>query len=200
MLWDIVILLSAFCLALTGWNTGLVNSWRGPIAMAIATIASQHFYVDFATWLVQQILIVPDKAALLSYFVIWVSVEITSELLLNLLVQWNRKKQPAILNRLSGLVFGLFKCAAAVILPLMCMQSPSQIPSPPAAEEKATTANNFLLSMADSRAINAGSDLAKQLLPGLGSLTTNDNPPSFKPKFAPARPKVQPESSDQGTQ
>jgi hypothetical protein len=39
MIWDIVLAYIGLTFAAEGWNAGLLNSWRSPIAVVLATLA-----------------------------------------------------------------------------------------------------------------------------------------------------------------
>src|SRR5688572_32277832 len=122
MVWDGFVFLVAVTLAFAGWNVGIINSWRGPIAVVAATIATQQFYVDFATWIVQQLRVDPPMAIGLGYVLLWVLLEIVIEILLNIIIPLNTKKRPQLFERIAGAALGLAKAAIIVILPLMALQ------------------------------------------------------------------------------
>ncbi len=181
MLWDVLIALTAIGLALAGWNVGLINSWRGPIAMILATILSQMFYIDFSTWIVQQLMIKPTYATLFGYLMLWLLIEIISEIVMSLFLTWNRKERPRVYDRIGGAVFGLIKWFCIFLFPLIAMQSPNKIPEPPPTTDNLV--NPLKLQIDDSAAIRFFAQLGQGGMSFLSPIVVNKNPPSFKPNF-----------------
>lgn len=187
MVWDGVIVLALIALCMAGWNVGLINSWRGPIAMIIATIATQQFYIDFATWIVQQTLVKPEFGCFLAYLMMWLAIEITLEVLMTVLLTWGRKERPLAPDRVGGVALAAFRWGLILTLPLMAMQAPSKVPTAPPKDDGLI--NPLKIGFSDSHLIQTFAGIGKSLLPGLGGMVVSDKAPSFKPNFD--RPKVQ---------
>lgn len=181
MVWDGFLVLVLISLCMAGWNVGLINSWRGPIAMIVATFATQPFYIDFGTWIAQQTLSPPDWSAFIAYIFMWLAIEIVVEILLSLFLTWNRKENPSALNKSGGIAFALFRWAIICTLPLMAMQANPKIP--PAPEGKDGLINPFTTGFKDSGLISFFSNVGKGLLPSLGTIIVSNKEPSFKPNF-----------------
>jgi len=181
MVWDGLIIVLIVTLAIAGWSVGIVNSWRGPLAVIIATLVTQQLYIDFATWIVQQLRCSPEMGIGIGYILMWGAIEIIAEILLNLILPFGKKTRPLMYERALGAVLGIFKALLVVILPLMCLQVQNQIPKPP--EEKAQL-TILIDSGADKSAlIKAFSGVAKGWVPMIGGLVVSTKPPSFKPTF-----------------
>lgn len=188
MLWDVLIGLSAIGLAMAGWNIGLINSWRGPVAMVVATIATQMFYIDFATWIIQQLQVKPAYAALFAYLMMWLLIEIMLEIAMNLFLTWNRKERPRIYDRFGGVLFALFKWACVCMFPLVAMQYPGKLPEPPPAKDGLI--NPMSLQIEDSTLIKLFTETGKQMS-FLKPLIVSTKEPSFKPNFEKTKVKVE---------
>lgn len=181
MFWDGFIALAAVGLGIAGWNVGLINSWRAPIALIAATIITQQFYIDFATWIVQQLLVQPDFATFMAYLMMWLVSEIVIEIALNLFLTWGIKDAPRIYDRIGGVVLALFKWFLICLFPLMAMQAHNKVPAPPTKEEGLI--NPFAIGFKDSSIVRGFSKLGKDMLPGLGAMVVSNKEPSFKPNF-----------------
>ncbi|MBX9689803.1 MAG: CvpA family protein [Candidatus Obscuribacterales bacterium] len=187
MVWDGLVFVAFLSLCLAGWNVGLVNSWRGPLAMIVATLVTQQFYIDFGTWIAQQTLMKPDWSAFLAYLMMWLVVEIVTEIAMGLVLTWNRKERPQIMDRIGGVVLAMLRWAIICIFPLMAMQAPNnKIPEPPAKEEGLI--NPIKLGFQDSAILSFFTNVGKGLMPSLGQVVVSEKAPSFKPNFD--KPKV----------
>jgi hypothetical protein len=186
MIWDGLVLMALITLCLAGWNVGLLNSWRGPIAMVIATIVTQQFYIDFGTWICQQTLIQPGFCAFMAYGMMWLVVDIVTEISMNLTLTWGSKERPKVFNRVGGVILALIRWVIICTFPLMAMTTPSKIPAPP--EHSDGLINPLKVGFEESKVLNAMAEFGKSLKPGLGALVVSDKAPSFKPNFE--RPKV----------
>lgn len=182
MLWDGLIFLLIAGLAFAGWTVGFINSWRGPVAMIVATIATQQFYVDFATWIVQQLRISPQAAVVLGYLLMWCAVEIVCELVLNVALPFGSKNKPMFFNRLGGAAFGFARAIIIVILPIIALYGPMKVPAAPA--DKVPLINPMQLGTEKSALLPVFTNLGKSLSPGLGPIVVSNKEPSFKPNFS----------------
>ncbi|MFX6023363.1 CvpA family protein, partial [Acinetobacter baumannii] len=77
--------------------------------MIIATIATQQFYVDFGTWIAQQTLFQPQWCAFLAYLMMWLVIDIVTEITMSLTLTWNRKERPVALDRVGGVVLAMIR-------------------------------------------------------------------------------------------
>jgi hypothetical protein len=180
MLWDILFLLVALTLAAAGWTTGIVNSWRGPFAMIFATLITQRFYIDFSTWIVQQLRTQPEAAVALGFTTMWIASEIVIEVLMSV-IPLSSKHRPNIVSRILGAVLGCAKAALIFLLPLMALQVPITIPVPP--KEKIPISFLMVSGVNDSMAIVVFRSLAKEYLPTAGKFVVSTAKPSFTPNF-----------------
>ncbi len=187
MVWDGLIFLALVALCMAGWNVGLINSWRGPIAMVIATIVTQQFYIDFGTWIAQQTLAKPDMAGFLAYLMMWLVVEISTEIILGLVLTWNRKDRPVAFDRAGGVGLAFVRWVVICTLPMMALQAKNKIPEAPSKDDGLI--NPFLGGIDDSGMVKFFKGFGKGFLPSLGPLVVSDKAPSFKPNFD--RPKVE---------
>src|SRR5579883_3015160 len=131
MLWDGLIAALIFGLAITGWRVGLINSWRTPFAILLATIVTQQFYVDFATFIVQQLRVTPTEAIASGYIMLWCAAEIVAELLMTLTLTFGKKTKPPFFDRLFGAGLGMCKGVLVVILPAIALTGPINVPEAP---------------------------------------------------------------------
>lgn len=182
MIWDGLIVVLIVTLAVTGWNVGIVNSWRGPVALLIATIATQMFYVDFCTWIVQQLRVPPAQAIGIGYLLLWGGIDIVLELLMAVLIPFGTKNKPTFFFRAAGAGFGLFRALVVILLPLIALQGPIKIPAPPA--DKAALINPMESGIDKSGLIPVFTNIAKGLYPAASGLVVSTKEPSFKPNFS----------------
>lgn len=182
MLWDGLMVALVLTLAVAGWNVGIVNSWRGPFAIVLATVVTQIFYVDFATWIVQQLRMPPDQAIATGYVLMWCGTEIVCELLLSVIVPFNKKTRPMLLERISGALLGAAKGLVIILLPFLALQAPIKVPHPPA--DKSALVNPLDLGIEKSSLIPVFTGIAKNAMPAIGSFVVSTKEPSFKPSFS----------------
>ena len=184
MLWDGMIILLALTLAIAGWNVGIINSWRGPVAVIIATLVTQQFYVDFAAWIVQQLRVQPDMAVVMGYLLLWGGIEIIGEILLNIVLSFGTKQRPQLFERIAGSALGLAKTFIIVLLPIMCLHASAQnkIPGPP--EQTAKLKVLMVSGVEESSLISFFGSIAKAASPTLGMFVISKKEPSFKPNFS----------------
>lgn len=182
MLWDGLIVVLIVILALAGWNVGIINSWRGPVAILIATIATQQFYVDFSTWIVQQLRVPPEQGIAMGYVLLWLAIEITVELLMSVLLPWGSKKKPLFFERALGAGFGIFRALVIILLPMIALQGPIKVPAPP--PDKAPLVNPMQSGIDKSGLVGVFNNIAKGLYPAARPLVVSDKAPSFKPNFS----------------
>ena len=183
MLWDGLILLLFLTLAVAGWNVGIVNSWRGFPAIAIATVVTQIFYVDFATYVVQQLRVSQDQAIAIAYILMWCAVEIVCELLLSVVLPFNKKTKPLFFERLFGALFGLVKAFVVVILPCVALAGPlDNIPKAP--PDKSALINPVESGIDKAAIVAFFVNMGKGMKPLLGPVVISDKKPSFTPNFA----------------
>ncbi len=181
MIWDGLIALLFITLAVAGWTVGIVNSWRGPIAIVVATLVTQQFYVDFATWIVQQLRLPPNDAVAIGYVLLWGLVEIVTEIVLTMALQFGSKHRPLAFERVAGSAFGLIKGLIVVILPLMTQLVEIKVPTAPPDPSKLIVLMD--LGIEKSVVLKSFSGAAKGLLPLLGPLVVSTKEPTFKPTW-----------------
>ena len=181
MIYDGLIAIAFIALCLAGWNVGIVNSWRGPIAMVIATVVTQQFYIDFGTWICQQTLIKPNFCAFLSYLMMWLVVDIVTEIIMGLVLTFNRKERPVAFERIAAVGLAMVRWTIIVTFPLMAMIAPNKIPVPPKYDDGLI--NPLSASFDESRIITAMAGVSKGMLPTFGPAVISNKPPSFKPNF-----------------
>lgn len=181
MLFDGLLLVIAIVLAVNGWHRGLVRSWRGPIAMIVATIIVQQIYVDFATWIVSRLKVTPEAAVIIAYLVAWFSIEAVLEILLVMLVKDVIKTRPVFFDRLGGVFYGLFKAVVIVILPLMAISVPLKVPTAPADKSGLKIPG---MDVSQQAIFMPGfKKIAEALIGSLGTYVISDKAPSFTPVF-----------------
>lgn len=181
MVWDGLIAMLFILLMVAGWNVGIINSWRGPIAVVIATVATQQFYVDFATWIVQQLRVSPSYGIVIGYVLMWGAIEIACELILGVILPFNKKTRPMIAGRAFGLLLGAIKGCLVVLLPAIALQGPIKVPQPPS--DKSNFTNPIESGTDQSNALPVLDGLAKGLAPAWGGFVISQKDPSFKPDF-----------------
>lgn len=181
MIWDGLVVLALLALCLAGWNVGLINSWRGPIAMIVATIVTQQFYIDFGTWIAQQTMVQPGFAAFLGYAMMWIVVDIVTEITMNLLLTWGNKDSPRLFDRIGGVALAIVRWTIICTFPLMAMISPNKIPEAPKSNDGLI--NPLKVGFEESHVLTGLAGFGKSLMPGLGGMIISNKEPSFKPNF-----------------
>lgn len=182
MVWDGLSVLILLTLAVAGWNVGIVNSWRGPFAVILATLAAQQFYVDFATWILQQLRVTPDQAVAIGYVLMWIGLEIIFELLLNVVLPFNKKDRPMVYERLLGAGLGILKGFVVILFPLIALMGPIKIPHAPS--DKSALINPMDSGIDKAMLLPIYTNVARGLVPIFGRMVMSDKEPSFKPNFA----------------
>jgi len=183
MLWDGLIFVLIVTLAVAGWNVGIINSWRGPIALLVATLITQQFYIDFSTWIVQQLRMPPDQSVALGYTLMWCAIAIIVEILLSVLLPVASKNKPVFFERAGGAVFGLIRGVIIVLLPMVAMQGPmNKIPAAP--PDKSALINPLESGIEKSALLPFFMNMAKGFYPSLKPIVVSEKAPSFKPNFA----------------
>lgn len=184
MFWDGICALLILILAFNGFKRGLTGSWVGLIAMAIATVIVQHYYIDFSAWVLSRIRTSPQTSVLIGYVIIWLVTEGVCELLLNNLIKRTSGGAPILIDQIAGLGYGLLKGSVIVVLPLMATSVPIKIPPPPPDRSglilpfsAETETAYFLLPTYQNVALSLlGSPIAKYVI--------SESPPSFKLDFS----------------
>lgn len=152
--------------------------------MLIATIATQQFYIDFATWIEQQTMIEPKWCLFFGYLMMWLVIEIVTEICMSLFLPWNRKDRPLVFDRVGGASLAFVRWVIICSLPLMAMIAPNKLPSLPKTEK---TGDEFIYpfkaSFDQSNIMTGMGGFAKGLMPSLGKVVVSDKEPSFKPNF-----------------
>lgn len=180
MLWDGLILLAIVTLAIAGWNVGIINSWRGIFGIIIATVVTQQFYVDFATFIVQQLRMSPDYCIAIAYVLLWCGVDMLTETLMMVIIQVYKKNKPLFFERVAGAGFGLVKGILIVLLPAIALQAPITVPTAPA--EHGEPLINPMESGADKSVLFPFlGGVGKGLYQNFGGLVASTKKPSFKP-------------------
>lgn len=181
MLWDGLFLFAATILAVNGWRRGIIGSWRGPIAMILATLAVQPFYIDFSTWIVSRLRVSPETAVLAGYMMLWFSVEAVLEIVLAMVIRGGVQTRPIFFDRAGGVVYGLFKAAVIILLPLMAISAPLKIPAPPPDRSGLVLPANT--GVENAYLVPGFKSVAAALLPLVGEFVVSTKEPSFKPVY-----------------
>jgi uncharacterized membrane protein required for colicin V production len=182
MLWDGLIVVLILTMILAGWNVGIVNSWRGPIAIVIATLVTQMFYVDFATWIVQQLRVQPVQAVAIGYPLLWCAVDIVCEIVMNIVLPWGSKNRPVFFGRVGGALFGLVRALIIIILPMIALQGPMKVPAPP--PDKSPVINPMHSGIDKAGLVGFFNGISKGFYPAVSGMVVSDKEPSFKPNFS----------------
>jgi hypothetical protein len=182
MLWDGLILVMTVVLAVNGYKRGLFASWRGPIAMILATFAVQQFYIDFAAWVAARLRIAPEPAVMVGYLMLWFTIEIVLELVLGLLLKGGPQRRPGAFNRILGLTYGLCKALVIALLPLMAVSVELKIPQPP--PDKSGLVVPQFAALEGSYLIPNLKNVAAAMVPLCGPLVVSTKAPSFKPDYS----------------
>jgi len=198
MLWDVVFLVVASVLAANGWKRGLKASWRGPIAMIMATAIVQQLYIDFSTWIMSRLLISPVTAVIAGYLMLWFCIEALLEILLSMIVRAGVQIRPVFLDKVGGAIYGLVKAIVIVILPLTAVSVDLKIPPPPA-DQTGLVLPDFA-SAEGSYLIGGFRSVASALVPVIGSCVVSNRAPSFTPVYPAARPKAEVTDSEDQAQ
>jgi len=181
MFFDGLFGLAAIVLAVNGWHRGLLRSWRGPIAMVLATLIVQHFYIDFSTWIVSRLLISPEAGVMIGYLILWFSLESILEIVLAMVIKDGVKKRPTFFDRMGGAVYGLVKALIIILLPLMAISVDLKIPSPP--PDKSGLQFSALETSGQAILVPGFKKVAVSLVPLIGKYVVSQNAPSFTPVF-----------------
>jgi len=182
MFWDGLAAVLALILAITGWKRGFLASLPGPVAMIVATLITQHIYVDFSQWLSAQLRLDPIPAVAAGYLMCWLSIETALELVIGMFLKGRFiEHTPIVLNQFGGGLWGLFKAATIFILPLMAISVDIKIPEPP--KDVSGLVAPEIPAESDSTVMPIMRKAAESLLPSIGDFVTSEDAPSFEPKY-----------------
>lgn len=181
MLWDVLVVLSVLIWAVVGWNIGIINSWRGPLALVVATMGTQKLYIDAATSLVGHLRMDPPMAVAISYTVMWFLFYLFSEIILRVVLPFGSKSRPIIIGRVLGAMWGMVAAGALVLLPTMASIAPIAIP--PAAQDKANLTQPIDSGVQNSTLIPQLKHFGQDLYANVGQYVTSTSGPSFKPDY-----------------
>ncbi|MBX9688973.1 MAG: CvpA family protein [Candidatus Obscuribacterales bacterium] len=179
MVWDCLIGWVVIVFTVVGWSNG-IRSWTIPFSMFIATLISQHIYVDLSALLVETLDVETTAAIFIAYSVCWLGITQYSDSLLSGLIKM--KEAPQILPlKLAGGLAGFAKGAGAFVLAAMVAFAHNNVPSPP----RVSWQNNWImLAAADSFLLPPLGYLASRFDEPLGKFVLSDSAPHFKPNFA----------------
>lgn len=195
MIWDaaIVFFIGAFVAA--GWQLGMVRCWTVPISIVVATIATQTIYVDFSTWLVQQLKIEPAYAVLCGYLLLWLNIEAICEVLLGYLSRQIVYRQLITPEKWAGAAIGFAKGLTILVFASMASTMVLEIPEPPSYDPRAVWLADSLRS---SRLLNLSHNSACNFKRAVGKYVISNKPPSFQPDFRSSeRTRLSPEQEKQ---
>jgi uncharacterized membrane protein required for colicin V production len=181
MFWDGVIGLMALILGINGARRGLLRCWPGIIAMVIAAICLQRFYINLAAFVTSHLHTSPRDSVAIAYVLGFFSVEALLELLLQLLIRKGEAGAPVLLDQLGGAAYGLLKASIFVILPTMVLSVDINVPAPP--KDATGMIVPFEDGTKDSFLLPLYGRVAQALMPTIGSYVTSTDPPSFQPDF-----------------
>ena len=182
MLWDGVFVIMCVVLAINGYKRGLVASWRGPIAMVLATFIVQFIYIDFSAWVTMRLRITPESAVIVGYLMLWFSIEAILEILLMALIKVGPRTRPGTFNRIFGIFYGLAKALIITVLPLMAAQVEINIPEPP--PDKSGLVVPEFAGLQGAYLMPGFKSVARALLPTVGQFVVSSKTPSFKPDYS----------------
>jgi uncharacterized membrane protein required for colicin V production len=181
MIWDGLAVIALLALCLAGWNVGLINSWRGPVAIVVATLVTQQFYIDFSTWICQQTMMTAAFSTFVGYTMMFIAVDIVTEISMSLVLTWGSKDRPQLFNRIGGVALAIVRWVVICTFPLMAMTTPTKIPDPPKHDDGLI--NPLKVGFEESTILNNMAGFGKSLMPGMGGMIVSNKEPSFKPNF-----------------
>jgi len=179
MLLDGLFLVVAIGLAVNGWHRGLIASWRGLLAMILATVAVKFVYVDFSAWLLMRLQGSLLTAVVFGYLICWLTAEILIEMGLGMIFKEESKRKPRFADRAGGVLYGLSKASVIFLLPAMAIAVEIQIPPPPAVK----TAVSLPELRYDGYLIAGFRQVARALVPVIGPYVVSERPPGFEMKY-----------------
>lgn len=131
MIWDFVVVYVLLTFAVAGWNIGLLNSWRAPVAMLAATFITQVCYLDFSAWLQGETHLPGDSAVFLGYVLLWLSFTIAGEGILFFLVPFDRFRTISKPDKWGGAILGLAKGGLLLCFATLASVCAVDFPNPP---------------------------------------------------------------------
>jgi uncharacterized membrane protein required for colicin V production len=180
MIWDGFILYFAIAFAIAGWNVGFKRSLPSLLPVLAATVITQALYVDFATWIVEQLRIPPDSAVFIAYLLLWLVLEFAGEATLGMLFYSPTPRNMLKINRFGGSLIGIFKCATVLVFASLTALLNESVPDPPKYDSKAfwimdSANSSTLLQMCES--------LAAVTPPKVAAAVVSMQKPTYTPEF-----------------
>lgn len=104
-----------------------------PILPAIigATFLTRLFYVDVATFCVQEMAVQPEVATFVAYATCWIALELVLELLLGNVTPVGWRRIPTRFDRALGTGLGLAKGTTVLLFASLSVLATTTVPSPP---------------------------------------------------------------------
>ncbi len=180
MIFDGLTVFFVISLAVAGWNIGLAGCWTVPLSMVAATVATQAVYVDFSTWLVQQLKMEPGCAVFLGYLLVWLCIEAACELILAMLPRQSANRQLLVSEKCAGAAVGLIKGLTILVFASMASATVHEIPDPPGYEAGSAWIGENLKT---SRLLHVSHRTAYKLKRSVGKYVVSGKGPSFQPDF-----------------
>jgi hypothetical protein len=131
MIWDCVIVYFAITLALAGWNVGLVNSWRTPIAMVLSTVVARYVYINVSALLIDGTHLPAAAGVFIGYIMVWLVLEFAFAFVLQVFFPAPRCFRGGRLDRLGGAILGGCKAAAVLCFAMLASIAVMEFPAPP---------------------------------------------------------------------
>lgn len=182
MFWDGLTAVLAIGLFIAGWKRGFLASLPSPIAIIVATLVTQHIYVDFAQWLSQQLRLDPHPAVGAGYVMCWLTIDTAVELIIGMFLKGRfAEHTPIVLNQFAGGIWGIVKAVIIIVLPLMALSVEIKIPVPP--KDVSGLVAPEIPAESDSTVMPVLRKAAEALLPTIGNYVVSTNAPSFEPKY-----------------
>jgi len=180
MIWDGFILYFAVAFAVAGWNVGFKRSLPSLLPVLAATVIAQTLYVDFATWIVEQLRIPPDSAVFIAYLLLWLALEFAGEAILGLLFYSPTPRNMLKINRVGGAAIGIFKCATVLVFASLTALVNESVPDPPKYDSKAFW---IMDSANDSALLQICESLAAVTPPKVAAAVVSTQKPTYSPQF-----------------
>lgn len=182
MFWDGLAAILVIALFIAGWKRGFLASLPGPVAIVAATLITQHIYIDFSQWLSAQLRLDPLPAVGAGYLMCWLTIETALELIIGMVLKGRFiEHTPIVINQFAGGLWGIFKAAVIIVLPLMALSVDIKIPEPP--KDVSGLIAPEIPTESDSMVMPMMRKAAQALLPSIGNFVVSTKPPSFEPKY-----------------
>jgi uncharacterized membrane protein required for colicin V production len=180
MIWDFVVGYVLLTFAVSGWNLGLINSWRTMAASLAATLAAPAIYPNASAWVQEQSGLTADATVFFGYAMVWMTLTLIFEFILFILVPMHRYRNIVKWDKVGGAVVSTAKGLALLSFAMLASICAVDFPDPPISPDVAVWVSQ---TAAQSRCVSELRRLALRLPEPVIASVISLRAPTYHPNF-----------------